>query len=428
MSEPPRPSSVLTREKALYTAARLSECRPEHLLGLLDLLRFGIASSGSVSGGCVGAAWLLNAARFQGLPMEQPYRRRDGSGFPHCDGDWLEARVQRSDSMAQQFHDALAAVKAPRRKTPWSLAALSQALAERRPCVRVSDSALHLVLALNPERNRVFCCEIEPTRARLRWIAPVDGELVSLTRERSDAEREACGLHAIDATSDEGGALLPRAEGLAVIAYAALHGHTQRDLSSCNVASLSSVRLKRGSRGRVIKRASDQIDTPAIEPQQTLRALAAQRLKADKGVDFEFRGLSLDELHQVATDVGLTARVYETVEANEATLNQMREHARSALGRIIVNFHRPALGQQGSGHHAVLVAYHPGKDVFLVDDPAGFKMPPYWVRAEALLGAMATLDITPGVQRHRGYVIIEGEGGAEAEDEFSGSVVFDSRG
>src|SRR5438132_1468254 len=87
-------SSALTRPEASYTELLLSECRPEHLGGLVDLLRFGVASSGSESGACVAVAWLLNSARFASLPAVSSYQYRDDTNFQHYDADWLEQKAK----------------------------------------------------------------------------------------------------------------------------------------------------------------------------------------------------------------------------------------------------------------------------------------------------------------------------------------------
>jgi hypothetical protein len=167
---------------------------------------------------------------------------------------------------------------------------------------------------------------------------------------------------------------------------------------------------------------------PTTDTQAILRALAAQQLRETKGVDFSFRGLSIDELRHLAESVGLAAKATELFErAAEIPqeVGKFRLAARGALGRTIVNFARSELDQQVGGHHAVVVAYHPGEDVFLVDDPAGFKMPPYWVDTTKLVKAMATFDEAEAVKRFRGYLVVDGETGTgpNAED-LSMSVVI----
>jgi hypothetical protein len=82
------------------------------------------------------------------------------------------------------------------------------------------------------------------------------------------------------------------------------------------------------------------------------------------------------------------------------TLSKMRYDMKNALAdpssRIIVNYHRAAAGQVGSGHFSPVGAYHPGTDSFLVLDMARYKYPPVWVSAEVLYNAMRTYDSCGG--------------------------------
>jgi hypothetical protein len=303
-----------------------------------------------------------------------------------------------------------------------------QQLDPGRPTALLFERSIGLVLALNTRRGQLYCCEIEAGRARLKWLSMArlpSCQVASLPRDldsptaRAEAAHRGGVVTYLD--SPEGLGRLPKAEGLSVVAYAALHGHTQRDLSSCQVASLSSIALAKGARGRVVDRAAAMIQTEAAETQSTLRAVAAQHVE-DKGQTFEWRGLSLAELGAVARQLGLHVRGVETPKADAAALEAFRTAARAHLGRVIVNFARPALEQQGSGHHSVLVAYHRPTDAFLVDDPAGFKVPPFWVGAQRLLEAMATFDGTQGVQRHRGYVLVEREAEEGEDEDMSNSI------
>jgi hypothetical protein len=427
-----REGSTLTWQEARYTQQLLSECRPEHLTGLVDLLRFGIAAE-DAAGPSVAAAWLLNAARFTGLPSLPRYRRKDGSAFPHCDGEWVEAKVAPEGSFSEQLSAALHGVGAEPRVARFNRVGLASVLERKAPAVLVADDALRLILAYNAGRERAFVCEIEKHRARLKWCAlevleATRPDLISLDRdERSEAaraDRESRSEQVLSATSSKGLTLLPGAEGLWVLAYAALHGHTQSDLSSCQVASLSSVRLPKGIRARVVERASSRASGEPIGTQGALRAAAAQHLKEHKGLDFDFRGLSAEELYHVARELGLEAQLVTLKQATPEVVDRLRADARASLGRLIVNFFRPALGQPGGGHHAVVVAYHPARDLLLIDDPAGFKTPPYWVSPRKLAAAAATFDPTVGVARHRGYVIVEGEQGQRGETDLSASVLF----
>ena len=82
------------------------------------------------------------------------------------------------------------------------------------------------------------------------------------------------------------------------------------------------------------------------------------------------------------------------------TLSKMRYDMKNALAdpssRIIVNYHRAAAGQVGSGHFSPVGAYHPGTDSFLILDMARYKYPPVWMSAEVLYKSMRTYDSCGG--------------------------------
>lgn len=92
---------------------------------------------------------------------------------------------------------------------------------------------------------------------------------------------------------------------------------------------------------------------------------------------------------------------------SETGVDAFRSLARDALaaeGRFVaVNYHRPALEQEGKGHISPLAAYNDEADRFLVLDVAREKYPPIWVRTEALHDAMSR----PGGGRpSRGFVTV----------------------
>lgn len=78
------------------------------------------------------------------------------------------------------------------------------------------------------------------------------------------------------------------------------------------------------------------------------------------------------------------------------TLSKMRFDMKVALtdpsSRLIVNYHRAAAGQVGSGHFSPVGAYHQGTDSFLILDVARYKYPPVWIAAEILWKALRTYD------------------------------------
>ena len=90
----------------------------------------------------------------------------------------------------------------------------------------------------------------------------------------------------------------------------------------------------------------------------------------------------------------------QQLDETHLTLSKMRYDMKNALAdpssRIIVNYHRAAAGQVGSGHFSPVGAYHPGTDSFLILDMARYKYPPVWVSAEVLYKSMRTYDSCGG--------------------------------
>jgi hypothetical protein len=67
--------------------------------------------------------------------------------------------------------------------------------------------------------------------------------------------------------------------------------------------------------------------------------------------------------------------------------------------RLLVNYHRASLGQQGGGHISPLAAYDPSGDRVLILDVARYRYPSVWVSVADLWRAMRTIDPDSGVSR-----------------------------
>lgn len=61
-------------------------------------------------------------------------------------------------------------------------------------------------------------------------------------------------------------------------------------------------------------------------------------------------------------------------------------------GRVLVNFERSVLHEEGGGHWSPLAAYNAEIDAFLVLDVAKYKYEPFWVSVRLLHEALATKD------------------------------------
>ena len=116
-------------------------------------------------------------------------------------------------------------------------------------------------------------------------------------------------------------------------------------------------------------------------------------------------GLVLDQLARFAANLKLSTSV---LHAADLSASDMRARLIAALGqpdsRVIVNFNRASLGQQGEGHFSPLVAYDAASDSFLILDVARYKYPPAWVNFTDLDISMRAVD--PDSGRSRGVLIV----------------------
>jgi hypothetical protein len=125
------------------------------------------------------------------------------------------------------------------------------------------------------------------------------------------------------------------------------------------------------------------------------------------------QGMTLQELADLLQVHGLSVR---RLHGDSLSLRGFRSLLRGSLAepadRLLVNYHRGAVGQEGGGHISPLAAYDAATDRALILDVARYRYPAVWVPAEDLWRAMRTHDSTSG--RSRGLVLIRpaGEVGA----------------
>jgi Phytochelatin synthase len=111
-------------------------------------------------------------------------------------------------------------------------------------------------------------------------------------------------------------------------------------------------------------------------------------------------GMTLDQVARFATNLKLSASVLHAADLSAA---EVRARLITAISqpdsRVIVNFRRASLGQEGEGHFSPLVAYDPTSDSFLILDVARYKYPPAWVNSKDLDVSMRTVDPDSGLSR-----------------------------
>jgi hypothetical protein len=119
----------------------------------------------------------------------------------------------------------------------------------------------------------------------------------------------------------------------------------------------------------------------------------------------EHDGLVLTQLAQFFSNLGVTA---EPRHADEFDVDGLRETIKTVLAdptkRLVVNYSRKPLGQNGDGHISPVAAYDAETDRVLVLDVARYKYPPVWMTVKDLYGAMATIDT--GSNAMRGTVVV----------------------
>ena len=147
---------------------------------------------------------------------------------------------------------------------------------------------------------------------------------------------------------------------------------------------------------------------PAFFPYHLLTqdtVFTPQNLAVKSYARVEASGLTLDELGKFATNLGVATDV---IHAADLAPDALRSRLRAALSdmdkRVIVNYSRVALGQEGAGHISPLAAYDAESDSFLVLDVARYKYTPAWVSYDLLLAGMRLVD--PDSRLSRGALIV----------------------
>lgn len=116
-----------------------------------------------------------------------------------------------------------------------------------------------------------------------------------------------------------------------------------------------------------------------------------------------FGGITLDELGRLLEAKGATVAVTHAEANGTARFREVvRRNAANAEDALIVNYDRRVVGESGGGHISPIAAYDARTDRVLLLDTASYKYPPHWIRVDALVRAMATVDESTGTTR--GYV------------------------
>ncbi|MFM8526042.1 MAG: phytochelatin synthase family protein [Cyanobacteriota bacterium] len=117
------------------------------------------------------------------------------------------------------------------------------------------------------------------------------------------------------------------------------------------------------------------------------------------------QGMTLSELATLLRSHGL---VVEAIHGQELTLTTFRKQLEQNLSnpsdRLLVNYDRKSLGQNGGGHISPVAAYHATSDQVLILDVSRYRYPTVWVPVRDLWQAIRTMDTGSG--KSRGMVLI----------------------
>lgn len=174
---------------------------------------------------------------------------------------------------------------------------------------------------------------------------------------------------------------------------------SERILTFCGPATIAAVMNSLDVKRPV----PEQLFPFALFTQEDIFTPENQAVKAYPQVEHD--GLVLDQLAQFFTNLGVTA---EFRHADAFDADGLRETIKAVLAdpakRLVVNYSRKPLNQNGDGHISPVAAYDEDSDRVLVLDVAPYKYPPVWLTVADLYAAMDTVD--SGSQKKRGIVIV----------------------
>ena len=111
-------------------------------------------------------------------------------------------------------------------------------------------------------------------------------------------------------------------------------------------------------------------------------------------------GMTLAQLDGWSRDHGLMVRRFQ---GDQLSLVQFRQLLREGLSdphdRLVVNYLRTGIAQQGGGHISPIAAYHSRSDRVLILDVARYRYPAVWVKTEVLWRSMGAVDRASGQSR-----------------------------
>lgn len=203
----------------------------------------------------------------------------------------------------------------------------------------------------------------------------------------------------IDYDSPEGELLLRNAESIGDFLRLSVYFETQQNTAYCGVASAAMALNTLGSPRPI----SEQHGGVAFATQDNFFTDNTEEVLASSKV--RRSGMTLQQLADALQTHGVVAEPHF---ADGLSLSAMSQLIRSSLldsdRVVLVNYHRPAIGQPGPGHISPIAAFEPDSNRFLVLDVSRYKHVPVWVHEEVLWQGMLAFDGES--ERSRGIVVV----------------------
>lgn len=175
---------------------------------------------------------------------------------------------------------------------------------------------------------------------------------------------------------------------------------TQQNLAFCGPASIVAIMNSLGTP----RPAESRLYPYTFYTQDNIFNADTQRVKSF--VMVSVRGMTLAEITDFFKALGVRASARHGDSLDENNLRKLLgETLARPDARIVVNYHRRTLAQEGAGHLSPLAAYDEASDSVLLLDVAKFKYPPAWITVGELLESMQTVDTDSS--KSRGLVIIQ---------------------
>ena len=236
----------------------------------------------------------------------------------------------------------------------------------------------------------------------MRWTALAVAVAMAAGLSSARAETLPLPEGVIGLSTPEGEALLFGAEARNDYFPLSIHFTTQVNPAYCGPATIAMVLNALD----VPRPASDMTVGLGMFDQENIFTPATDAVKPASAILSPPYGMTLDDLGGMLAAHDLEVTV---VHAADSDVDTFRKTAIAELADddhfILVNYLRKAIGQEAGGHISPLGAYDADTDRFLILDVSRYKYPPVWVKAEALFGAMNTIDSDNNDQT-RGYVSV----------------------